>query len=144
MKKSGFILGVPAMALVLASVFAACATLNSPGTAPTLTIVVSGSYDDSTGQTTPQTAFAIDEGITFRFEGTDPDKNVKKSVILIKKDGRMVNNPRESEISPRTNPFLYNVGSWTFSDPGAYTAEVYVVDSKGNQSNTLTADFTVN
>jgi hypothetical protein len=78
-----------------------------------------------------------------QIEGQDPDKDVKKLFIGRKKDGVLLGNRDERDISPNKSPFVQNMGNWTFNSPGSYTFEVYVVDVKGNQSNIISTDITV-
>ena len=46
-------------------------------------------------------------------------------------------------ITPKGGNFGFNTGVYRIANAGTYTIEVYVVDAKGNKSNTKTVTLTV-
>jgi hypothetical protein len=121
-------------------------TPQSPGgrTAPSLTSVSTGTYDEASKVFTPKTSFTVNEPVWVKWQGNDPDKDVKKEIYTLKKGAHK---ERSYEVDLPSNA-SYPLTFWIpFSDfsasAGNYTVEVQLIDSKGNQSNILSANFTV-
>jgi hypothetical protein len=114
------------------------------GTAPAVTSVSTGTYDQANNVFTPKTTFASNETVYIRYEVDDPDEDIKTRVITLKKEGTV---ERSNDVDYPTGLLHPIMGYFYFPDypdsAGNYTWEVQVIDSKGNQSNILSASFTV-
>jgi hypothetical protein len=137
-----FLFGMAAMLLSLGLILAGCATTGSgnPGTAPGLTDFITLSEENSVNQQwTPQTSFGVNDGINVAIKGYDLEGDLRKLVLSAKRDG---SDAGKWELKISRKEFTQFWGSFQFS-AGEYTFEVYAVDAKGNQSNTLTTAFSV-
>jgi hypothetical protein len=149
MNKKRNLLVVLVILLALGLMFGSCDNGTSSNTkAPTLTRVtaVAENASNQDPQWTAKSVFSQGEEISIKIEGTDKDTNIKKIVTTIKKGGVALTeswNPDETNVTIDASPFTYYIGFWTFSDAGAYSADVYAVDAEENKSNTVTANFTV-
>jgi hypothetical protein len=129
--------------LVLSLVFIGCLTTGSgnPGTAPGLTDFITLNEENSVNQQwIPQTSFAANEGIQVAVRGYDLEGGPQRLVLSAKRQDGSDAGKWELKISGKE--FRQFWGAFDFS-PGDYTFEIYAVDAKGNQSNTLSAAFTV-
>ncbi|GHV84826.1 hypothetical protein AGMMS50230_04340 [Spirochaetia bacterium] len=96
-----------------------------------------------------QTTFVNGDIPAFVFKGRIGDNAVTKCIVVLKKEGVPVDIGKSSTL--KTNIILkensnFDEGFWGWrqaSKPGNYTFEVYIVDSQGNQSNTVSVDFIV-
>ncbi|GHV63103.1 hypothetical protein AGMMS49587_12040 [Spirochaetia bacterium] len=137
-----------AMALAFGLVIIGCATTgNGTGSTGTPPKVI-GFYTQSSltgnpadGKFEPKTNFSIKEIFYFNVQIDDPDRNVKKAVIVLKQDG--VPYSFERKISQSSNPYTLSIGAFHFQSSGKQTAEIHVIDSKGNESNTAVVDIII-
>ena len=131
--------------MTLGFVLMACATTGSgePVPPPVLTSFITVTQNNGiTQQWVPETSFPETEGINVGIRGDNPGKtNIRQFVFTIKSDGVEVNK-FTTNVSISNLQFTQYIGSFRFS-PGDYVVEVYAVDRRGNQSNTLSTAFSV-
>jgi hypothetical protein len=79
-----------------------------------------------------------------RWIGKNPYEDLVKGAMTIKRGAKVIcarDLPFNSPIT-KSGGFLFNSGTYTLP-AGTYTIEVYIVDAKGNKSNTKTVTLTV-
>jgi hypothetical protein len=130
--------------LALSFISISCLTTGSgnSGTAPGLTDFITLNHENGVNQQwIPETSFKADDGINVAGKGYDLEGGPQRLILSAKRqDGSDVG---KWELKIKGKEYNQFWGSFNFS-PGDYTFEVYVVDAKGNQSNTLSTMFTVN
>ena len=102
-----------------------------------------------------RSSFAVGQGVAFLIYGHNPEYDVNRISIVIKKGGTIVAQDEINILAPaqvRPENFegsfysiIWGFGTYPFTQTGNdYRAEVYIVDIMGNKSNTITKSFTVN
>jgi hypothetical protein len=123
----------------------ACVTTGSDnaGTAPVLTDFITVTEKDSIERHwISAAAFTVRDGINVGIKGSDPDMDVIKFILTLKKDNAEVKR-FEQNIAENVTEFTQFMGSFPVHTTGSYTVEVYCVDKKSNRSNVLIAAFEV-
>lgn len=139
MKNTFNLFAIIALVAVIGFSFFACSsTPSNPGSTPELVGLYLSLYPD----VGPRTEFTATDGLCYYIAGRDQDKDVKKAVALCKNDSGIVVLNRTTDIRINSISFNYSIGTYKLAI-GNYTLEVYVIDSKGNISNTLSTDFKV-
>ena len=88
----------------------------------------------------PQTSFLENEYFAFAIKGLNPNGNViTKVVFTLKENGQIAYEPEEIQVFINTEEFTHFIGSWWTYARSGMTVEVYVVDSNGNESNTISS-----
>jgi hypothetical protein len=128
--------------LALSFVLFSCLTTGSSnlGTPPVLTDFITLTRDNGVNkQWIQNNSFETNARINVGVKGYDLESNVRKLVLSAKRGG---SDAGKWELKISGKGFTQYWGSFRFSS-GDYTFEIYAVDAKGNQSNTLSTAFTV-
>ena len=145
MKKGLKIFGIIAIAALIGLSMVGC---DSDGSnAPQLTeLVVLTAQDCSAGNWNPQTSFPTSAGIGFGIKGNLPGgERLSEARITFKEGGNLVQSVGWDNLTLAfMDPFTYYFGNWDIGPAGSWTLEVYVIDTLGNRSNTLSRNFTMN
>jgi hypothetical protein len=143
--KNGLIL---AFVVLLVFGFMACDNGNGSsnnGTAPNLTEFITMDGNVTSGWT-EKTTFSTTGKLGVGIKGTDPEQDMTKYFLTFKKnETQVLTAERNAPTGYNNGNFTHLLGSWsqTNAQQGQYSVEIYAIDSKGNKSNTLTANFSV-
>ena len=138
--------GVAVLALVLVFGLASVGC-GGPDESPQLTeiYVVTRADMDAGNYYNYASTIGASEGFFIRYVGRNLYEDIVRIVITVKRGATVVNFwdwPFTNPI-PKGGNFLTNAGIFKIGSAGSYTIEVYVVDAKGNKSNTRTVTLTV-
>jgi hypothetical protein len=138
------VLAVLAVALVFGLALAGCKSEPDESPEMTAVYVVKRADMDAGNYYNYVTAIAANERFMLRWIGKNPYEDLIKGAMTIKRGTEVINAqdlPFDSPIT-KGEGFLFNTGTYTLP-AGTYTIEVYVVDAKGNKSNTVSVPLTV-
>ena len=124
-------------------VFMSCNTDGSGANIDLLDFITMKSSDAKVQNWKQATSFSKNEDIGFAIVVENPDGNLTKFVLTVKKDGAVydIKDYPFSNNSPKFT--LYFSNSLFINEIGNYTGEVYAVDKNGNHSNTRNTSFEV-
>jgi hypothetical protein len=136
---------VLALGILLVFGFVSCATSSTNiSTAPLLTDFITVTHEDGVAHNWNSiTSFPKGHGVNVGIKGSDADKDIEKFVFTFYSDG-IKGSSLEKNVSINGENFTQFLGSFITNTPGTnFAVEVYAVDAKGNQSNSLTANFAI-
>jgi len=147
MKKTILITGLLVCLLASGLIFVSCGGGGDTkdDTVPHLSEICLVADNTISPEWNPKTTLAISDAIQIGIKGTDSDKDIVKFVYTVRKDTGSTGYPEERAVSIMSSPFTFwvKIGSWS-RGKGNYTLEIYAVDAKKQQSNTMSINFTIN
>jgi hypothetical protein len=136
--------GIVRIVLAMALVLAGCATTGSAdsGSVPVVSEFITLTEENGIRNLwIPQTSFGANEGMGVATKLYDHEGDIRQFVITFKKNGTALVFWQFNNQAQKQNYTQYFTTAKFAA--GAYTAEMYAVDKKGNISNTMTVAFTV-
>jgi len=153
MKARNFFLFMLVVMLALGLTFVSCDSGSKSSAGPRLDHLFLVTDEDSRNFNwqNDRTSFPAGSGVAFLIYGNNPEHDVIKISVTIKKGGNIIHTGEIDILAP-ANPdpsgdysIIWGFGTYPVTQPGNdWSAEVYVVDVMGNRSNTRTRTFTVN
>ncbi|MDR1804174.1 MAG: hypothetical protein LBQ94_11275 [Treponema sp.] len=138
------VLAMLALVLVFGLAFVGCSS-GSNGPELTEIYVVTRADWEAGNVLNPKTTIAANEQYMIRYIGKAPYEELTGFRIIIKRGATVVSDNERgftTSTAPIRDNFSFVTGSYVLP-AGTYTIDVYVVDTKGNKSNTKTVTLTV-
>jgi hypothetical protein len=138
---------LPALSCLLSiSLFAflGCDTPTDPTTGvPSIKKVVISDSAANLANGVEKDTFSVDDTVYFAFSATDTDLDIKQAVLLQKSDTQTIS-PETIDLPEQYMESQAYSGSVKAEYAGNWTIQVYLIDTKGNKSNTISKNITIN
>jgi uncharacterized repeat protein (TIGR02543 family) len=131
------------LSLLLVFVFSGCETPTNETGIPALKKVVISDSTDNLANGIEQDTFTVGDTVYFAFSVTDSDLDIKQVVILQKSDDQTIDPVTWKLAEQYMESYAYG-GDLKVESAGNWTIQAYLVDAKGNVSNTVTRNIIVN
>jgi uncharacterized repeat protein (TIGR02543 family) len=131
------------LSLLFVFVFSGCETPTNETGIPSLTKVIISDSAANLANEIEQGTFTVGDTVYFSFSVTDSDLDIKQVVISQKSDDQTID-PVTLDLPAQQIESQVYIGEMNATYAGHWTIQAYLVDAKGNVSNTVTRNIIVN